>query len=739
MRKEKLVIRKFSISKLITGSFSRLFSFLPFNFSFVRFFLFSFFFFLSSFVNASMFVPYSTYTYSREGFATESPHAYVPVFRFTAAELGMDIRGATNMMATPNGWLYIANATRNNIIVYDENMNLVRVLDEYVDPADGSVHQLNRPEGIFIHERTGNVFIAETGNRRILEFSPPSRIDDFSLIRKIHGPQSDVLPEGFVFMPVDLVVDTVGRMFILVRNNLMGLVQMDANGEFIGFFGAQQVQRSAIDAIREFFMTDEQRERMVQNVPRQYNNLAIDSQNFIWLTTNAIPRDQLNHATMQRSRDSSLMPIRRMNMNGNDVLVRSGAFPPTGDVVGYVLHPSAFIDIALRGNLYAVLDRERNKIFTYDISGNLLYAFGGSGMQTGVFSQVSAITYRGTDLLVLDTNLGTITVFERTAYGTLLEAALEAEQRRDFDEAYSLWTAVLRQNNNFDMAYTGIARMLMRRGNYEGAMKSYRFANDIVGYSRAFGELRRGWIRNFYWIIPLVGILLVAGIAKWFIFANKINKKRYLEFKRYHLGHELLFSFHTLFHPIGGFWDLKHEKRGSLRAAHIILALVIFSFIFSAINTGYIFNPRSHMDINLLQEIMNVLLPVIMWCTASWALTTLFDGQARLGDIYMVTCYALLPLVLTYFPAALLSNVLVLEETMFLTFIRSAGAVWSVLLIFSGVMTLQEYGLVKNSVTTAASLVVMGVQLFIGMLFILLGNSLWQFIRGIYQEITLRM
>jgi tetratricopeptide (TPR) repeat protein len=682
-----------------------------------------------------MFVPFSTYTYSPEGWATESPHAYVPVARYTQADLHVDIRGATNIMATPNGWLYIANAARNNVLVYDENMRLVRVLDEYSDPVDGSVQQFNGPEGVFIHERTGNIYVAEIGNRRVLEFS-----SDFSPIRSINGPESEVLPEGFVFMPSDLVLDTVGRMFILVRNNLMGLVQMDSAGEFIGFFGAQQVRRNAFDVIREFFMTDEQRERMVQNVPRQYNNLAIDDNNFIWLTTNSIPRDQLNGATMQRSRDSSLMPVRRMNMNGNDVLVRSGAFPPTGDVVGYVIQPSAFVDIALRGgNLYAVLDRERNKVFTYDYSGNLLYAFGGSGMQRGVFSQASAITYRGTDLLILDTNLGTITVFERTAYGTLLEAALEAEQKRDFDGAYSLWAAVLRQNNNFDMAYTGIARMMMRQGDYAGAMKSYRFASDIPGYSRAFGELRREWIRDFYWVIPLGLILLIAGIAKFFIFANKTNSKNYYEFKRYHLGHEILFAFHTLFHPIGGFWDLKRENRGSMRAAHIILAFVIFCFIFSAINTGYIFNQRSHTELNLLQEIMNVLLPVLMWCTASWALTTLFDGQARLRDIYMVTCYALLPLALTYIPAMLLSNVLVLEETMFISFVRNLGAVWSVLLIFAGTMTLQEYGLVKNFVTSAASLVVMGGELFIGMLFILLGNSLWQFITGVYQEIALRM
>jgi hypothetical protein len=421
------------------------------------------------------------------------------------------------------------------------------------------------------------------------------------------------------------------------------------------------------------------------------------------------------------------------------VLVRGGAFPPTGDVPGWNDLSSSFVDLALRGNLYAVLDRERNKVFTFDMAGNLLYAFGGSGTQTGLFTQVSALTYRGTDLLVLDINLGAITVFERTAYGALLEEAREAARRRDFDEAYALWVEVSRRNSNFDLAYTGMARMMMRHGNYTQAMDFYRYSGDVVGYSRAFAELRRVWVRDYYWAVPLAALLLIFAVARWFIFAGRLNSKNYHECERYHLGHELLYAFHTLFHPIGGFWDLKHEKRGSLAAAHIILALVILVFLFSAINTGYIFNPESHNDVNVLQVIMNVLLPVLMWCTASWALTTLFDGQANLRDIYMATCYALLPLALTYFPAVLLSHVLVLEETMFISFLRGAGAVWSVLLIFAGTMTLQEYGLMKNAVTSAASIVLMGVELFIGMLFILLGSNLWQVIKSIYLEIALRM
>ena len=47
---------------------------------------------------------------------------------------------------------------------------------------------------------------------------------------------------------------------------------------------------------------------------------------------------------------------------------------------------------------------------------------------------------------------------------------------------------------------------------------------------------------------------------------------------------QLKYSFTLIFHPFDGFWDLKHEKRGSAKAALVILALLCVQQIFKTIS-----------------------------------------------------------------------------------------------------------------------------------------------------------
>jgi hypothetical protein len=279
---------------------------------------------------------------------------------------------------------------------------------------------------------------------------------------------------------------------------------------------------------------------------------------------------------------------------------------------------------------------------------------------------------------------------------------------------------------------------MLRQGDYANAMRYYRFADDRIGFSNAFREYRREFVRRYIWIVPIAILLIIFLFIAWGKYTGRINKTPRSQ-QKYGLWQELVFAFRLMFHPFDGFWDLKHERRGSLRAAHIITAFVSLSFVYRALGTGYIFTEFSLMYVNLLQEVMNVLLPLILWCAASWALTTLMNGQARFSDIYMLTAYALLPMALFNFPATIASNFLIWNERPFMEFFYTVGAVWSVGLIFLGTMTLQQYGLVKNFITTVLSLIFMGAEMFALMLFMLLGDNIWRFITSVYREIAYRL
>ena len=43
--------------------------------------------------------------------------------------------------------------------------------------------------------------------------------------------------------------------------------------------------------------------------------------------------------------------------------------------------------------------------------------------------------------------------------------------------------------------------------------------------------------------------------------------------------HGLRYALHVIVHPFDGFWDLKHEKRGNLASALIILAATILAYM----------------------------------------------------------------------------------------------------------------------------------------------------------------
>ena len=64
-----------------------------------------------------------------------------------------------------------------------------------------------------------------------------------------------------------------------------------------------------------------------------------------------------------------------------------------------------------------------------------------------------------------------------------------------------------------------------------------------------------------------------------------VKKKDKLE----HYIQTLKFSLYCITHPLDGFWDLTHEKRGSIAAANTILILTLITRILKLQYTSFIF------------------------------------------------------------------------------------------------------------------------------------------------------
>lgn len=204
------------------------------------------------------------------------------------------------------------------------------------------------------------------------------------------------------------------------------------------------------------------------------------------------------------------------------------------------------------------------------------------------------------------------------------------------------------------------------------------------------------------------------------------------------LKNNLLYAFHLIVHPFDGFYDLKHEKKGSKEAAYTIVATLIFVFILKKQFTGYILNPNSSVKINMITEIINIILPLLLWCISNWCITTLMDGEGNFNDIFIATSYALVPIVIINIPLIFISNIISIKEVEFYYFFNMLSFVWSGFLMFIGLMTTHQFTPGKTIVTIVIAICGMIAMLFIGLIFFALLQQLINFIYLIFREFSLR-
>ncbi|MBQ7926808.1 MAG: YIP1 family protein [Lachnospiraceae bacterium] len=201
----------------------------------------------------------------------------------------------------------------------------------------------------------------------------------------------------------------------------------------------------------------------------------------------------------------------------------------------------------------------------------------------------------------------------------------------------------------------------------------------------------------------------------------------------------LKFSLYCMTHPMDGYWDLTHEKRGSIAAANTILFLTVLARLLKLQYTSFIFCRVYWEDVNIFLEIATVLFPLALWCVGNWALTTLFEGKGRMSQIYMATCYALVPYPLIQFPLIIFSNVVTVDEAEFYSIVSAASLVIAVLLILAAMMQIHEYKMGKTIFFALATLFAMLVEVFILLLFFsMIGQGISYFI-SMGREIIFRV
>ena len=201
----------------------------------------------------------------------------------------------------------------------------------------------------------------------------------------------------------------------------------------------------------------------------------------------------------------------------------------------------------------------------------------------------------------------------------------------------------------------------------------------------------------------------------------------------------LKFALYCMTHPLDGFWDLTHEKRGSIAAANTILILTLLARLTRLQFTSFLFQKVYWEGINIFLYIASVLFPLALWCVGNWALTTLFDGKGTLKQVYMATCYAMTPYPLLQFPLVILSNMVTVEEGAFYSVISALSLAAAAVLIVLAMMQIHEYSISKTIGFTVGTLFAMLVMVFILLLFFSMISQGIAYFISLGREILFRM
>lgn len=195
---------------------------------------------------------------------------------------------------------------------------------------------------------------------------------------------------------------------------------------------------------------------------------------------------------------------------------------------------------------------------------------------------------------------------------------------------------------------------------------------------------------------------------------------------------------YVLFHPFDGFYETKHRGKGNYALATLILVLYGILGIFSAQYTGFIFNFYPTYALRSIPLFMTTILPVVLFIVSNWSSTSLMSGNGRFRDIYIVTCYSLLPLIFFSLITVILSNRIILEEGPILSSFNYVGTIWFCFLMFCGLCTIHEYSVSKNIVTLLVTLVAAIIIIFLCVLYLTLMDKVISFVEIVASEISKR-
>lgn len=658
-------------------------------------------------------VPYRTYTENGYGEYVETQTAYIP--SNTIVKIMSNIDGIDNFtlnnasdIKVHGDKMYIADTYSSQVVVADLKGNLIQLIGK---------NELSDPSGLFITDEY--IYVADETYVAKKEGAVLVYDHDGNLVTTYNKPK-DVLYGSAAYQPSKLIVDAAGNMYIVGKANSNGVIQISPTdgGTFLGYFGANAAEVSAMTKFLSIILSDSQIASMSGSAPLSIDNIAIDSKGLIYTITGGTE-----------------LAIKKLNIAGTNLFLAD--FYPTSAIT---------VSVGQYDNIY--VGTSDGYIYEYTSEGSCLFVFGGQDAnenRVGLFKKLTALTVDSNDnIYVLDSETNEIQVFAPTEFTQLIHESLVLYSRGLYEESKEPLEQVIRMNGLFDYANKAMAQAFFYEGSYKDAMNSYRLAKDKEGYSEAFWEVRNVWLQKYVvWLLAaIVGLVVIIKFfkfanRKWSIFAPIAKATKGLRDKM--LYKRLVFCVKYMRHPMDGTYAVKREGMKSYLSAGILTVIFILFNIIYKYFCGFIFKTVKDGRYEISSDIMTILGILIAASAVTYLVSTINDGEGRFKEILCGYVYSLTPYILIKPFLFVLSMVLTLNEAFIMEFANLIVIVWMVILIFLTVKEINNYSFKETCKVIGLTFFTAFVFILMGIVIYILASQVVGFVVSIYGEVVYRI
>ena len=199
------------------------------------------------------------------------------------------------------------------------------------------------------------------------------------------------------------------------------------------------------------------------------------------------------------------------------------------------------------------------------------------------------------------------------------------------------------------------------------------------------------------------------------------------------------YLFYTVSHPNDGFYWIRHQERGSVGIAVLLVILYAACFSMNRIYASFVVNSIEPRTVNFVAELGGVLALYLVLCVGNWSVTCLMDGEGRFKDIVIAIGYSMLPIIVTTALATLISQGVAENEEAFYSILMGIGTAYTVIMMLIGIMQVHNYTLGKTLITLFLTVVAVLIIIFLALLVINFITQVFFFFRSIYTELIFRI